>query len=107
MPPGPADQSPARPYDAARHDSAPHGPAPGQTSARHANSGNFPDARQQRHRAGVLDASPAGVIAAARGGEVAGDCGGGAAGTIDVVLAGAGRRRPLFSACGPAVAGLA
>ncbi len=41
-----------------------------------------------------------GVIAAARRGEVAGDCGGGAEGTIDVVLAGAERRLPFFSACG-------
>jgi len=48
----------------------------------------------------VLDASPVGVIVAARRGEVAGECGGGAEGTIDVVLAGAGRRLPFFSACG-------
>ena len=31
-------------------------------------------------------------------GEVVDDCGGGAEETIDVVLAGAGRRRPFFSA---------
>jgi hypothetical protein len=53
------------------------------------------------------DASPAGVIAAARRGEVAGDCGGGAGRIIDVVLAGTERRHPFFSACVPAVAGLA
>jgi hypothetical protein len=52
----------------------------------------------------VPEASPVGVIAPARRGEVVED---GAEGTIDVVLAGTERRRPFFSACGPAVAGLA